>query len=36
MSFNVQKYQLKNALPKITRHDQLLSDAIELARLQDT
>ena len=36
MSFYVQKYPLKPALPKIIRHDQLPADAIELARLQDT
>ncbi|MGI9281272.1 MAG: hypothetical protein ACR2PX_16820 [Endozoicomonas sp.] len=32
----IQEYPLKTALPKIARHNQLPSDAIELARLQDT
>ncbi|MCH8498309.1 MAG: hypothetical protein LAT63_07515 [Marinobacter sp.] len=36
MSYSIQKYPLKPALPKITRHDQLPPDAIEIGRLLDT
>jgi hypothetical protein len=35
MSYLKQNYPLKPALPKITRHDQLPPDAIEIGRLID-
>ena len=36
MSYSIQEYPLKPALPKITRHDQLPPDAVEIGRLLDT
>lgn len=36
MSYSIQKYPVKPALPKITRHDQLPSNVIEIGRLLDT